>query len=148
MCVLSNQTQLNEAGIFLTRYLQNSVQDFCNMFISFQASITDLQMECSGAQLEIITTNFKKEWNDIAKLLGLDKNALSKIEESGKNPFGEIISNWKKKRDDSPFTYDTLITELSKSSEFTGKKEYVEQVILASCKLYSICSMVDLVIKI
>jgi len=89
--------------------------------------------------LEVISGSLQRKWNEIAKLLGLDKNALSKIEESGKNPFGEIISHWKKKRSDIPFTYDTLITELCKSSEFTGQKKIVEQTVLSHvfCKLYS-----------
>ena len=86
----------------------------------------------------MITASFQKGWKDIAKLLGLDKNVLSKIEESGRNPFAEIISNWKKKREDNPFTYDTLITELSNSSEFTGSH-------CISCKLCSGCIDVSLI---
>jgi len=129
---------------FLQSPCGNSAQAGNTVYIYFplKASITDLQVECSEAQLEMITASFQKGWKDIAKLLGLDKNVLSKIEESSRNPFAEIISNWKKKREDNPFTYDTLITELSNSSEFIGRKEYVEQTILShiSCKLCSSCA--------
>ena len=141
--VISNYIFLQEKRPFLARLFLLGI----NVLFPIQASITDLQVECSEAQLEIITGNLQRKWNDTAKLLGLDKNVISKIEEGGKNPFAEIISNWKKKRNDSSFTYDTLITEFCKSSEFTGKKEYVEQTILSliPCKLYSI---VDLVIQV
>ena len=133
--ILNYYIFLQEKRPFLARLFLLGI----NVLFPIQASITDLQVECSEAQLEIITGNLQRKWNDIAKLLGLDKNVISKIEEGGKNPFAEIISNWKKKKNDSSFTYDTLITEFCKSSEFTGKKEYVEQTILSliPCKLYS-----------
>ena len=72
-----------------------------------------------------------KDWKMIAKLLGLDKNDVLKIEDSsGENAFAGVISHWRKRNGDRPLSFDVLLTELCQSTEYSGKEEHLTTIIL------------------
>lgn len=95
--------------------------------VSF-AYMQDLQLdyECLDTDLKEVADTLHKDWKAIAKLLGLDKNDISKIEDKGdKNAFAGIISHWKRRRNDT-LTFNGLMTTLCESTEYSGKQDYLD----------------------
>ena len=86
-------------------------------------------MECSDVDLKEIADKLGKNWKTMAKALGLDKNGISKIEESGDaNAFASIISHWKRHNTDTPLSFNVLVTELCESAEYRGRQDYLTEV--------------------
>ena len=86
-------------------------------------------MECSDVDLKEIADKLGKNWKTMAKALGLDKNGISKIEESGNtNVFAGIISHWKRHNTDTPLSFIALLTKLCESAEYRERQDYLTEI--------------------
>ena len=84
-----------------------------------------MEYECSDTDLKEIADTLKKDWKTIAKLLGLDKNDISKIEDGGdENCFAGIVSHWRKRKNET-LTFIPLMTELCKSTEYKERQDHL-----------------------
>ena len=83
-----------------------------------------MEYECFDTDLKEIADTLKKNWKEIAKLLGLDKNDISKIEDGGdENRFAGIVSHWRKRKNET-LTFIALMTELCKS-EYKERQDHL-----------------------
>ena len=92
--------------------------------------IQDLQLEyeCLDTDLKEVADTLKENWKEIAKLLGLDKNDISKVEDGGdENTFAGIIYHWSKRRNDT-LTFKGLMTALCESTKYSGRQDYLDDV--------------------
>ena len=87
-----------------------------------------MECECSDVDLKTVADALDKDWRTIAKLLGLDKNDISKIEDGGdENAFAGIVSHWRRRRNDT-LTFDGLMTVLRESTEYRGRQDYLDNI--------------------
>ena len=84
-----------------------------------------MEYECSDTDLKEIADTLKKDWKTIAKLLGLDKNDISKIEDGGdENRFAGIVSHWRKRKNET-LTFIALMMALCESPEYNRRQDHL-----------------------